>query len=45
MSNSFAINRGGPDPLPVAGPVACGGLWAMAAVDSRTSVGIYVAHT
>ena len=37
-SNSFAINlveaRG---ELPAAGPVACGGLWVMTAVDSSSS--------
>ena len=26
-----------PDPLPAAGPVACGGLWVMTAVDSSSS--------
>ena len=33
------------DPLPAAGPVACGGLWAMTAVDSSNSAVIYVGHT
>ena len=34
-----------PDPRLAAGPVACGGLWAMTAVDSSSSAVKYVAHT
>lgn len=33
------------DPPPAAGPVTCGGLWAMTTVDSSSSVVIYIAHT
>ena len=34
-----------PDRLPAAGAVACTGLWAMAAVDSSSSIAVtYVAH-
>ena len=35
-----------PDPPPSDGPVACGGLWAMTAVDSSSSSAvIYAART
>ena len=38
--------RDSPDPLPAAGPMACGGLWAMIVVDTSSSaVLIHVAHT